>query len=165
MRQEIFENQIVELQPKILLINKWNQLERFTDKIFAQSNLNAIDMLLQISRQLKHHRELHYARFWDNEEEELKQFFLDDLSHRLTFASEKMAHNFALGQQQKLFRNDISAEIVARYYAKRVLDLHNPNIFPPRKLSHKLIHLFMFESVIRSLSTPDGLKYFEKTNT
>ncbi len=162
MRQVAFENQIVELQPDIMLVNKWNQLEVFIDKVFAQSNLNAIDMLLQISRQLKHHRELHYACSVDNEEE-LKQFFLDDLSHRITFASKKMAHNFVLGQQQKLYRNDISPEIVARYYAKRVLDLHNPNIFPPQKLSHKLIHLFMFESVIRSLSTPDGLKYLTQS--
>lgn len=160
MRQDFFENEIIEAQPEIVLVNRWKQLEVFVEKVFAQPNLNAIDMLLQISQHLKNHRELHYANFQGNGNG-LKQFFSDDLSHRITFASEKIAHNFALGQQQKLYRNDISLEIVARYYAKRVLDLHNPKIFPPLKLSHKLIHLFMFENIIRSLSTRDGLKYFE----
>lgn len=160
MRQEFFENKIVESQPEIILVNKWRQMEFFVEKVFAQPNLNAIDMLLQISQYLKNHRELHYVNFQGNEED-LKRFYAEDLSHRITFASEKIAHNFALGQQQKLYRNDISSEIVARYYAKRVLDLHNPKIFPPLKLSHKLIHLFMFENIIRSLSTKDGLRYFE----
>jgi len=161
MRQEFIENKIVELQPEIMLVNKWKQLEVFVEKVFAQPNLNAIDMLLQISRYLKNHRELHYVNF-HGDRDELKRFFSDDLSHRITFTSEKIAHNFALGQQQKLYRNDISSEIVSRYYAKRVLDLHNPKIFPPQKLTHKFIHLFMFKSVIQSLSTPDGIKYFEK---
>jgi len=160
MRQEVFGNEIIELQSEIELMKKWKQLELFVEEVFAQPNLNAIDMLLQISRHLKHHRKLHYVHFLGNEEE-LKRFYLDDLSHRITFASEKMAHNFTLGQQQKLFRSDISPEIVGRYYAKRVLDLHNPKIFPPQEISHKLIYLFMFENVIRSLSTRSGLKYFE----
>ncbi len=161
MRQEFFENQIIELQPEIELMKKWKQLEVFVEEVFAQPNLNAIDMLLQISRHLKNHRELHYANFQDNKDG-LKRFFSDDLSHRITFASEKIAHNFALGQQQKLYRNDISSEIVGRYYAKRVLDLHNPKIFRPQDISHKFIYLFMFESVIRGLSTPFGIRYFEK---
>ena len=161
MRQEFFGNKIIELQPETVLVNKWQQMEFFVEKVFAQSNLNAIDMLLQISQYLKNHRELHYVNFQGNEED-LKRFYAEDLSRRITFASEKIAHNFALGQQQKLYRNDISSEIVARSYAKRVLDLHNPNIFPPQKLSHRLIYLFMFESVIRGLSTPFGIKYFEK---
>ncbi len=160
MRQEIFENQVVVLPEETILINKWKQLELFVEDVFAQSDLNAIDMLLQISQPLKKHRELHYAKFQSNGKD-LERFFLDDLSHRITFSSEKIKYNFILGQQQKLYRKDISPEIVARYYAKRVLDLHNPKIFPPKKLSYNLIHLFMFENVIRGLSTPDGLKYFE----
>ncbi|GMT44411.1 MAG: hypothetical protein IEMM0006_0243 [bacterium] len=160
MRQEFFGNEIVAPQPEIVLVNKWKQMEFFVEKVFAQPNLNAIDMLLQISQYLKNHRELHYANFQGGEED-LKRFYTEDLSRRITFSSEKIAHNFALGQQQKLYRNDISSEIVARSYAKRVLDLHNPKIFPPQELSHRLIYLFMFESVIRGLSTRDGLKYFE----
>jgi len=161
MRQEFFGNKIVESQPEIVLVNKWQQMESFVEKIFGRPNLNAIDMLLQISQYLKNHRELHYVNF-QGCEEGLKRFYTEDLSRRITFASGKMARNFALGQQQKLYRNDISSEIVARSYAKRVLDLHNPKIFPPQELSHRLIYLFMFESVIRSLSTPCGIKYFEK---
>ncbi len=161
MRQESFKNKIVESKPEIVLVNKWQQMEFFVEKVFAQPDMNAIDMLFQISQHLKNHQELHYVNS-QGDGEYLKRFYADDLSHRITFASKKIAHNFILGQKQELYRNDISSEIVARSYAKRVLDLHNPKIFPPQNLSHKLISLFMFESVIRSLSTPCGIKYFEK---
>jgi len=161
MRQEFFENKIVESKPGIVLVNKWQQMEFFVERVFSQPGLNAIDMLLQISQHLKNHRELHYINF-QGDAEDLKRFYADDLPHRITFACEKIAQNFALGQKQKLYRSDISSEIVTRSYAKRVLDLHNPRIFPPQNLSHRIICRFMFDSVIRSLSTPSGIKYFER---
>jgi hypothetical protein len=147
-------------EDKIPFVTKWDQLETFIEKVFSDKKQNAIDILLQISRMLANHGELHYTNF-GGDHEELKKIYNKDLQKRIQFASEKIGLNFTLGQQQNIYRQDISREFVTRSYAKRMLDLHNPKIYPPHSLSYKTLYHFMFEDFILGITNQNGLKYFQ----
>jgi hypothetical protein len=147
---------------KLPFVTKWNQLEAFVEKALSNKNkkLNAIDVLLQVSRMLANHRELHYTNY-NGDHEELRKIYDQDLQKRIDFASEKIGLNFEQGQQQNIYRQDISRELVTRSYAKRMLDLHNPKIYPPQKLSYKTLYHFMFEDFLLGITNQNGLKYFQ----
>ncbi len=143
-------------------VTKWNQLEAFVERALSNKNktVNAIDMLLQVSRMLANHRELHYTNF-DGNPVDLKKIYDEDLQKRVDFACEKIGLNFEQGQQQNIYRRDISREFVTRSYAKRMLDIHNPKIYPPQKLSYKTLYHFMFEDFLLGITNQNGLQYFQ----
>jgi len=151
-------------QDKLPFIAKWNQLEALIEKLLSgkNKNQNAIDSLLQVSRMLANHRELHYTNF-DGNPEELRKIYNQDLEKRVHFAYEKIGLNFELGQKQNVYRHDISREFVSRSYAKRMLDLHNPRIYPPRSLSYETLYHFMFEDFLLGIANQNGLRYFRKS--
>lgn len=148
-------------QKKLPFVTKWNQLEATIEKVVSNKKQNAIDILLQVSEMLANHRELHYTNF-KGDHDELKKIYYSALQERIQFATEKIGLNFELGQQQHIYRQDISREFVVRSYAKRMIDLHNPKIYPPNSLSYNTIYHFMFEDFIMGISNEDGLNHFEK---
>ncbi|MBE0651678.1 MAG: hypothetical protein IH595_12675 [Bacteroidales bacterium] len=147
---------------KLPFVTKWNQLEAYIERALSNKNktLNAIDILLQVSRMLANHSELHYTNY-NGDQEELKKIYDEDLQKRIDFASEKIGVNFEQGQQQNIYRQDISREFVARSYARRMIDLHNPKIYPPQKLNYKTIYHFMFEDFLLGITNQNGLKYLQ----
>lgn len=142
-------------------IAKWNLLEEYVEKIHSNPQQNAIEALLLISQKIKNHHELYYSNF-NGDKLILKKIYHKDLPRRIAFASRAMAINFSGGQQQNIYRNDISTEMVARIYAKRMQDLHNPKIFPPQTLTYQTIYHVMFKDFIEGISNPDGLNLLKK---
>lgn len=140
-------------------IEKWEELESFIEMTLNQTHENAIETLLYVSKKLKRHKALHYSGLEGNIET-LKDIYNQDLQRRVEFACKKIAMNFSEGQQQNLYRKDISTEMVARNYAKRMIDLHNPKIFPPQKLSFQTIYNMLFDDFIKSISNQNGLQYY-----
>ncbi|MBN2638758.1 MAG: hypothetical protein JXR65_06690 [Bacteroidales bacterium] len=140
-------------------MEKWEELESVIEKALNQTHENAIETLLYVSKKLKRHRALHYSGF-EGDKTELKNIYNEDLQRRIEFACEKIAANFSEGQQQDVYRQDISTEMVARNYAKRMIDLHNPKIFPPQKLSFQTIYNMLFDDFIKSISNQNGLQYY-----
>jgi hypothetical protein len=61
-----------------------------------------------------------------------------------------------------MYRDDVSIELVARLYIRRLIDLHNVENFPPEDFSLSTMFEQMFENFVRSVATEDGLAYFEK---
>jgi hypothetical protein len=60
------------------------------------------------------------------------------------------------------YRNDVSTELVARRYISRLLDLHDPDNFPPEEFSFLKLFDQMFESFVKSIATEEGLAHYEK---
>jgi len=61
-----------------------------------------------------------------------------------------------------MYREDLSVELVARLYISRLIDIHNPDFFPPARFSFSMLFDVMFESFIRSIAKIEGIKYFEE---
>jgi len=149
-----------ELVEKVLEFER----DRFEEifKIHDFEGVNAIDILLTVSKELA-------EKFIDISPSVtfvLKNHFPDIYQQhfilRQDFIYDKIKINLTKGISQGMYRDDLSIELVARLYLSRLIDLHNPDFFPPEKFSSETIFNVMFEYFIRSIAKPEGLAYYEK---
>ena len=61
-----------------------------------------------------------------------------------------------------MYRDDLSVELIARLYIRRLIDLHNPDFFPADKFSFQTLFEVMFDNFIRGIAKPEGITYYEK---
>ncbi|MEA3503715.1 MAG: hypothetical protein U9R32_00770 [Bacteroidota bacterium] len=80
----------------------------------------------------------------------------------IEFTFNRISLNLKKGISENLYRKDLSIELVARLYISRLIDIHNPDLFPPSKISFKQLFEVMFENFVRGIATSEGLKIFEK---
>ena len=148
------------------LIRQVLKFERESFKvIFDQHNfegVNAIDILLTVSREIA-------SKFKDVSPGityDLKTKYPDVYSRhfksRMDFIFGKIKINLQKGISQGIYRDDLSIELVARLYLSRLIDLHNPDFFPPEQFNFDTLFDAMFESHIRSIANEEGLKYWVK---
>jgi AcrR family transcriptional regulator len=83
------------------------------------------------------------------------------IDNRTEYIFEKIQINIEKGIRQGMYRPDFSIELVARLYISRLIDIHNPEFFPPEKYSFGMLFEVMFENFVRSIATIEGMKYFE----
>lgn len=150
---------------KAKLVEKALEFEREGFKsIFDQYDFegkNAIDILMTVSKEVSmRYRQVSPALTMD-----LKKYFPDiyqqHLLKRIDFIFEKIKINLYKGITQGMYRDDLSIELMSRLYIARLLDIHDPNFFPPDRFSFTTLFTVMFEDLIRSISTPEGLAYYE----
>ncbi len=148
------------------LVEKVMEYEREGFKrIFLEydfEGVNAIDILLIVSKEVSKN----FADVNPSITFELKKYYpalyqkhIDD---RTNFIFEKIKINLQKGIGQGMYREDLSVELAARLYISRLHDLHNEELFPPSKFSFQTLFNFMFESWIRGIAKPEGIKYFEE---
>ena len=138
--------------------------ERFKS-IFDDYNfegINAIDILLTVGKEVA-------LRFKDVNPSltyELNKYYpeiyLLHFEARQNFIFEKIKINLAKGISQGIYRKDLSIELVARLYMSRLIDMHNPEFFPPEKFSYENLFDFMFDNLIRGIANTKGLEYYEE---
>lgn len=124
--------------------------------------VNAIDILLTVSREVA-------RRFMDVTPwvtMSLKKHYPEVYHHhfqaRINFIFGKIQINLTKGINQGIYRDDLSIELVARLYISRLIDLHDPELFPKEKFSFETLFNFMFDSFVRSIAKPEGIAYFEQ---
>ncbi len=148
------------------LVEKLLELERqHFEAIFDRNNfdgVNSIDVLLTVSRELG-------ERFWDISPSmtfDLKKYYPDiyhrHVEERVESIQEKITQNIRKGISNGMYRDDLSIELVARLYIRRLLDLHNPDFFPADKFSFQTLFDVMFDNFIRGISNQRGIDYYEK---
>ncbi|MFW5705842.1 MAG: hypothetical protein ACOCX8_02450, partial [Bacteroidota bacterium] len=148
-----------DLATKVLAFERDSFKEIFDEYDFE--GMNAIDILMIVSREIA-------SRYYDVTpaiSRSLKQRFppvyQDHFQKRVDFIFGKIQINLQKGINQQMYRSDLSIELVARLYMSRLIDIHNEEIFPSDKFSFSTLYEVMFENFVRSIATPEGLKYFE----
>lgn len=147
------------------LVEKLLELERQNfEIIFDRHNfegVNAIDILLTVSRDIG-------ERFWDVSPSmtfDLKKYYPDvyhkHIDERIEFIYQKIQINLQKGIQQRMYRDDLSIELVARLYIRRLIDLHNPEFFPAEKFSFQTLFDTMFDNFIRGIANENGIAHYE----
>lgn len=123
--------------------------------------MNAIDILMIVSREIA-------KRYYDvtpaisrSLKQRFPKVYQDHFQKRMDFIFEKIQINLNKGISQQMYRNDLSIELVSRLYMSRLIDIHNEEIFPSEKFSFNTLYEVMFDNFVRSIATPEGLKYFE----
>lgn len=148
------------------LVEKLLELEREHFEIIFETHnfdgINAIDILLTVSREIG-------DRFWDISPSmtfDLKKYYPDiylkHIEDRIEFIYQKIQINIQKGISQGIYRDDLSIELVARLYIRRLIDLHNPEFFPADKFSFQTLFDVMFDNFIRGIANEIGTEYYEK---
>lgn len=90
------------------------------------------------------------------------EVFQKHIDERINFIYNKIRINLQKGISLGFYRDDVSIELVARLYIRRLIDLHDTENFPPEKFSMDTMFNQMFENFVRSVATEKGIAYFEK---
>ncbi len=148
------------------LIEKLLELERQKfEAIFLSHNfegVNAIDILLTVSKEVAKDFVLVSPAITVNLKEKYPVIYQVHFDKRIQFVFDKIQINITKGVNQGIYRDDLSIELLARLYISRLIDIHNPDLFPPEKFSFETLFEVMFEDLIRSIGKPEGIAYFEK---
>lgn len=94
------------------------------------------------------------------------EVYEEHMNKRIDFIYGKIQVNLHKGIREGFYRDDVSIELVARRYISRLLDLHDPENFPPEDFSFTTLFMQMFDSFVLSIATEKGTKYYnEKRKT
>ena len=139
--------------------NKFEEI--FVDHDF-EGYYDAIDILFTVSKEMagKYFSQSPSVTYqWKDIYPEIYQ---DHIQKRIDFIYMKINVNIQKGIMSGFYRNDVSTELVARRYISRLLDLHDPDNFPPEEFSFRKLFDQMFESFVKSIATEEGLSHYEK---
>ncbi len=141
------------------------EFERNSFKTIFDKNdfegVNAIDILFTVSKELS-------IRFKDINPSltaELRRYYpavyKKHITDKYNFIFNKISINIEKGTQQKMYRSDLSVELIARLYIARLMDIHDPQLFPTEKFSFDLLFHYTIENFVRNIATEDGWAYYE----
>ena len=151
-----------DLVEKVLAFER----ESFQDifDTFNFEGVNAIDILLTVSREVsKRFKDVSPALTFNLKSTypKLYQYHIDT---RMTYIFDKIKINIIKGIGQGIYRDDLSVELLARLYISRLIDLHNPDFFPPEQYSFEILFDAMFDHFIRGIVNEEGMRYYEKSS-
>jgi hypothetical protein len=149
-----------DLVVKILEIERQKFEEIFIIHDFE--DVNAIDILLTVSKELAKNFLLISPAITIHLKEKYPNIYQEHFDKRLQFIFNKIQINITKGINQGIYREDLSIELLARLYLSRLIDIHNPDLFPPEKFSFEKLFEVMFEDLVRSIAKPEGIAYFEE---
>lgn len=148
-----------ELVEKVFLYEEL-KLERISAEI-GKYPINAIEKLLKISQLV--HEEVKkinpMIRF--EMEKYYPQVFDKYVEKKRKFVFEGMKDNIRQGIAEKLYRDDINAELVATIYINSFVELHDSNVCKTLDINFLQLFEVLFENHVRAISTPAGLAFFE----
>src|ERR1035437_9974005 len=148
------------------LVMKLLELERQNFEIIFDTynfeGVNAIDIVLTVSTEVgERFRDVSPSMTFD-----LKKYYPEiyhnHIDERIEFIFKKIQINLEKGISQGVYRDDLSVELIARLYIRRLIDLHNPEFFPADKFSFQTLFDAMFDNFIRGIANPKGIEYYEK---
>jgi len=153
------------IRNKTELVTLLLEYERFSfERIFSRYNfdgVNSIDILLTVSREISSH----FQDISPSLTIDLKKYYPDiyqkHMENRIEFIYSQMLLNLQKGIRLGIYRSDLSVELIARLYMRRLIDLHNPDFFPPDQFSFQTFFDVMFDNFIRGIATEEGIRYYE----
>mgnify|MGYP000853729280 CR=1 FL=1 len=148
------------------LITQLLEFERHAFKeIFDENDfegVNAIDIMMFVGKELSDK----YDYITPSYSTDIKKYFPDiyeeHFQSRTDFIFNKIQINLTKGISQGMYRSDLSIDLLSRLYISRLWDIHNEDFFPPEKFSFDTLYEFMFDNLIRSIATVEGLNYYKK---
>jgi len=129
------------------------------------ANMNAIDILLQVSIKVGEEiKGLNPAIAFDLEKfypSLYKSFVIAKRDHVYL----KIKENLEQGVAEGIYRSDLDADLVAKLYVQKLIDVHDPEFLSSVDFSFEKVFQVMFDNHIRGIANSTGLAYYElKTN-
>ncbi len=151
---------------KKALLEKVLEFERDSFKVIFDvhnfEGVNAIDILLTVSKEIATKFNNISPAITFDLKSTFPNIYQNHFEARRDFIFMKIKINLQKGISQGMYREDLSIELISRLYISRLIDIHDPNFFPPEEFSFEMLFDVMFENLIRSIATEEGIKYFEQ---
>jgi hypothetical protein len=146
---------------KLILENERKQLREI---FYAYENdqANAIDLLFKVSKDIADNFHNLSPALTNQYQDLYPEIYKEHFEQKANFVYDRISFNIQRGIWQDLYRDDVSTELVARRYISRLIDLHNPDNFPPEEFSFSTVFVEMFDNFVKSIATEKGLKYWEE---
>jgi len=147
------------------LVDRLLELERRNFEVIFETHnfdgVNSIDVLLTVSKEIS-------ERFWDvspsmtfDMKKYYPEIYTQHIETRVEFIFAQIQLNIKKGIRDGMYRGDLSTELIARLYIRRLIDIHNPEYFP-EKFSFQILFDTMFDNFIRGIATEEGINYYER---
>jgi hypothetical protein len=151
-----------ELVEKALEFERNNFEEIF--KIHDFDGVNAIDVLMTVSKEVARKFKYISPAVTFSLRTKYPEVYQRHFNSRRDFIYENIKLNLTKGIKQGMYRDDLSIELIARLYLSRLIDIHNPDFFPPDQFSFEVLFNTMFDNFVRSIAKPEGLAHFDMLN-
>ncbi len=144
-------------------INKYIQELILTRlKEVEEKNLNAIDVLLEMSRvSSSNHIRINPVVSYEIRKY-YPQVYDDYLCNKKELIIGSILKNLEQGIREGLYRENLNKEIVAHLYFKKIEEFHTLEEEDLRDFSYSKVFEVMFENHIRGIANKKGITYFEK---
>jgi hypothetical protein len=157
---QVYFKDDVDLISQLLEFERHGFKEIFDENDFE--GVNAIDIMMFVGKELSEK----YDYITPSYSTEIKRYYPEiyenHFQSRTDFIFDKIRINLTKGIDQGMYRSDLSIELISRLYISRLWDIHNEDFFPPEKFSFDTLYEFMFDNLIRSIATDEGLKYYRQ---
>ena len=149
-----------ELVEKVL--DAMHEKERIPCLDEDTSNMNAIDILLAVSRnvsiQLKDMNPINAYELQKYYPVIYREFIIRKRDH----VFEQVKQNFEQGIAEGIYRNDLDVVLVARLYIQKLVDVHDPESLSSVNFGFEKVFQVMFDNHIRGMANAEGLAYYEQ---
>lgn len=150
----------VDLVTQLLEFERHGFKEIFDENDFE--GVNAIDIMMIVGKELSDKYDYITPSYSSDIKKHYPEIYEKHFQSRTDFIFEKIRINLTKGISQGMYRSDLSIELISRLYISRLWDIHNEDFFPPEKFSFDTLYEFMFDNLIRSIATEEGLKYYKQ---
>lgn len=150
----------VDLVTQLLEFERHGFKEIFDENDF--DGVNAIDIMMFVGKELSRKYDYITPSYSNDIKKHYPKIYEKHFLTRTDFIFEKIRINLTKGISQGMYRSDLSIELISRLYISRLWDIHNEDFFPPEKFSFDTLYEFMFDNLIRSIATEEGLKYYKQ---
>ncbi len=135
------------------------------EDIFIENNfdnMNAIDILLVVSQEVR--GRFHYLSpaVTLGLKQQFPKIYEEHIKQRLDYIYNKIKVNIEKGISQKVYRQDISVEMMARLYISKLNEIHDPEIFPASELTFSKVFSRLVKDFIYANATEEGIMYYKQ---
>jgi AcrR family transcriptional regulator len=155
--------QFVDNKPDLIEKLLRRQVECSTACVVESAgSMNAIDILLHVSVKISEEiREMNPVIAFDLEKyyPALYRAFVQAKRDHVYL---KIKENLEQGVMEGIYRDDLNADLVAKLYVQKLIDVHDPEFLPSVDFSQEKVFQVMFDNHIRGIANAEGLAYYEK---
>ncbi len=127
-----------------------------------EKKLNAIDILLEITRELS----LYYKDTDPSSEYDLIKYYPEvyqaHKGKRDRLIKHYLIENLRQGKKEGYFRTELEEDIIANIYLKAITEFLSPDFIEKQKFSFTKLFKILFENHIRAIANSKGISYFEQ---
>lgn len=135
--------------------------QQIWDKM-TRSDLNAIDELIHVNRQVHLNQGIHSPTFYFDLKKYYPQIYSEWMSNKRERMYEMIHRNLQKGLDEGLYREDLNPATISKLHMSRTETLHSSEILEEEEIAHPDFIDEVFKYHIHGICNDKGLAYFKQ---